>query len=113
MLEHDIFDSESKKDEKNENSQEIAFEDFHTSTRENDSQITLSIIKIRRRSRHKQSHRRFTIEFELSNQEITIAEEETMNLYFKLVDKDVKSSISLVMKDIDEFKKSVVDRSAD
>ena len=113
LLKHDISDSKSKKDEKDENSQKIAFEDSHTSTRENDFQITSSIIKIRRRSRHRQFHRRFIIELEFSNQEITIAKKETMNLYFRLVDKDVKSSISLVVKNIDEFKKSVVDRSAD
>ena len=113
LLKHDIFDSKSKESEKNENSQKIAFEDFHTSTREDDFQITFSIIKIKRRFRHRHSHRRFIIEFELSNQEITIAKEKTMNLYFKLVDKNVKSSISFVVKDIDEFKKNVVDRSTD
>ena len=73
LLKHDIFDSKSKKNKKNENSQKIAFENFHTLTRKNDFQITFSIIKIKRRFRYRYFHRRFIIEFEFSNQKNIIA----------------------------------------
>ena len=113
LLKHDISNSKTKNEEKDvKNSQQNEFLNLHTSTRESDFQITFSVIRIRHQSRHKRSHRRFTIEFESANQKTITVKKKTLNLYFKLIDKDVKSSISLMIKDIDEFKKNVIERSA-
>ena len=93
------------------NSQEITYENSHTFTRETNYHIISSFIKIHRQSRHKQFHRRFILEFQSTTQQTIITKEETMKLFSKLVHKNVNSSISLMMKNIDEFKINVIKRS--
>ena len=73
LLKHDIFDFESKNRKKDvKNSQKNEILDFHTFIRQSDFQITFSIIKFQRQSRHKHFYRRFIIKFEFVNQEIII-----------------------------------------
>ena len=113
LLEHDIFDFETKNRKKDvRDSQKNELLNFHTSIRESDSQITSSVIRVQRQFRHRHFHRRFIIESESVNQEIIIVKEKTIDLYFRLIDKNAKSSISFMIKSIDEFKKSVIERSA-
>ena len=112
LLKHNIFDSKSEKNEEEmKDSQETTYENSHTSTRETNHQITSSFTKIHRQSRHKQSHRRFILESQSATQQAIITKEETVKLFLKLIDRNVNSSISLMMKNIDEFKINVTERS--
>ena len=113
LLEHDIDDFDREKNEENMKSQqENEIEDSHTSTRQTERQITSFATKSQRQSRHTHSHRRFIIESQSATQQATIIVEKTMKLFLRLIDRNVEFLISLMMKDIDEFKKSVIKRFA-
>ena len=113
LLEHDIDDFDKEKNEKDMKSQqEDEIEDSHTFTRQIERQITSFATKSQRQSRHTHSHRRFIIEFQSTTQQAIIIVEKTVKLFLKLIDRNVEFLISLMMKDIDEFKKSVIERFA-
>ena len=113
LLKHDIDDFDKEKNEEDMKfQQENEIENSHTFTRQIERQITSFVTKSQRQSRHTHSHKRFIIEFQSTIQQATIIVEETMKLFFRLIDKDVEFFISLMMKDIDEFKKSVIERFA-
>ena len=113
MLEHDIDDFDKKENEKDMKSQqENEIDDSHTFTRQIERQITSLATKSQRQSRHTHSHKRFIIEFQSATQQATIIVEETVKLFLRLIDRNVEFLISLMMKDIDEFKKSVIERFA-
>ena len=113
LLEHDIDDFDKEENEKDMKSQqENEIENSHTFTRQIERQITSFATKSQRQSRHTHSHRRFIIESQSATQQATIIVEKTMKLFLRLIDRNVEFLISLMMKDIDEFKKSVIERFA-
>ena len=114
LLEHDINDFDKEENEKDiKFQQKNEIENSYTFTRQIERQITSFVIKSQRQFRHTHSHRRFIIEFQSTTQQAIIIVEKTMKLFFKLIDKNVESLIFLMMKNIDEFKKSVIERFAD
>ena len=114
LLEHDIDDFDKKENGKDMKSQqEDEIENSHTFTRQIERQITSFATKSQRQFRHTHSHKRFIIKFQSTTQQAIIIVEKTMKLFFRLIDKNVEFLISLMMKDIDEFKKSVIERLAD
>ena len=92
--------------------QKDEIENSHTFTNQIERQITSFVTKSQRQFRHTHSHRRFIIKFQSTIQQATIIVEKTMKLFLKLIDKNIESLISFMMKDIDEFKKSVIERFA-
>ena len=113
LLEHDIDDFDKEENEKDMKSQqENEIENSHTFTRQIERQITSFVTKSQRQFRHTHSHRRFIIEFQSTTQQAIIIVEKTVKLFLKLIDRNVEFLISLMMKDIDEFKKSVIERFA-
>ena len=112
LLKHDIFNSNSKKNEKKKFTKNRIRKFSHVYTNKKFFKTYFQSSKL-------------NVDFDinvfiddlLSNSNLLInkllSQKKTMKLYFKFIDKNVKSLISFVIKNIEKFKKNVVDRSID